>query len=85
MSITFYVLKITEYGWVKYTIGFSNFVKVEGNGDISLSSSIVPNIQKITFGIKNYSDYNLSYFYLDNLCLSTTASYTANTAEVIGD
>ena len=79
-----YEIKTTSSEWTEYTIGFNNFVKVEGNGDFSLSSARVPNISKITFGIANWNQQGQQFIYMDDL-MFTNDSYTIKTAEVIGE
>lgn len=62
--------------WKRYTIGFDNFSKIEGSGNIVLSSSIANKINKITFGLVNYSNNNVSYCYCDNIKLDYGVSYS---------
>ena len=60
--------------WTVYTIGFDNFVKIEGTGSIVLSRRMVKNITKITFGIVNSADSEISSIYLDKLVLDGTVA-----------
>ena len=74
--------------WNEYTIGIGekNFVKVEGTGQVVLSSRYVPNITKITFGIVNSTDKELSYVYVDEIRFdaSDAVKYSTNTVTPIG-
>ena len=74
--------------WNTYTIGFdpSNFVKVEGTGNLTINMSAALTMSKITIGIVNYQDYNLSNIYIDNVKLTSDGvSYTTRTVTAIGD
>jgi len=70
--------------WNKYTVGFNNFTKVEGTGSVALSSTNVKYITKITFGIVNSKDHELSNIYVDDIMLDANVGYTANTKSAIG-
>jgi len=72
--------------WTTYTIGFDNFTKIEGSGgDVGINKNTVPNINKITFGIVNSTDYQESYVLVDNIRFNGNVSYGANTRAKIGD
>ncbi len=58
--------------WTVYTIGFDNFEKIEGSGSVALSRSKVRYITKITFGMVNSSDGELSCIYVDKITLDGT-------------
>ncbi|MBP5193141.1 MAG: hypothetical protein J6126_00220, partial [Clostridia bacterium] len=60
--------------WTVYTIGFDNFVKIEGTGSIVLSRRMVKNITRITFGIVNSADTEVSRIYLDKMVLDGTVA-----------
>lgn len=69
--------------WTVYTIGFDNFNKIEGSGNTALAKSLVPYINKITFGIVNWQDHDASSILVDDLCFDGNAGYTANSAEPV--
>ena len=76
-------LKNVSSEWTTYNIGFSNFEKIEGTGDVALSRNLVNKITKITFGIVNSSDYALSSIEIDNIMLDNVMSYSQNGSSVI--
>lgn len=69
--------------WTEYTIGFDNFVMVEGEGSVTLSGSNVRFINKITFGIVNRSGGGVSSVLVDDIVFDGNAGYTANTAVAV--
>ena len=64
-----YAITGASEDWTVYTIGFDKFGKIEGSGDIRLTKSRVKMISKISFGIVNSVDGELSYIYLDKMVL----------------
>lgn len=70
-------LKNVSDSWYTYTIGFSNFVQVEGS-TLTLSNKLLTSIYKISFGIVNYSTNDESYVYVDDIKFDYSVSYTIN-------
>ncbi len=60
--------------WKVYTIGFEKFSKIEGTGNIVLSSGKVQFIDEITFGIVNTADEEISEVYLDKITFDGTGA-----------
>lgn len=73
--------------WETYTIGFdiANFKLIEGTGSFTISSKSMQYLSKMTIGIVNYKDNNLSTICIDNVKLVTNGvSYSTYTHTVIG-
>ena len=60
--------------WTVYTIGFDNFTKEEGTGNVALSPSRAKYITKITIGIYNNKDSEMTYIYIDGMALDNSVS-----------
>ncbi|MBP5177555.1 MAG: hypothetical protein ILP02_03105, partial [Clostridia bacterium] len=58
--------------WTVYTIGFDKFEKIEGTGSIALTKSRVQYITKITFGIVNFVDNEVSSIFVDKMTFDGT-------------
>ncbi len=78
-----YALNDVSSTWTRYTIGFENFTIQDSTSDHVISKTKVYEMNKITIGIVNYDDYNLSNIYIDNIQLSLTPSYTALSQEAL--
>lgn len=66
--------------WTRYTIGFNNFAIQESTSELIISNSNVNELNKITFGIVNYQDYELSNVLVDNIKLTYSSTYTTFTS-----
>ena len=72
--------------WTEYSIGFSNFVRVDTTDDTrSLTIKDMPYVTRVSFGAVRSGDSqaNLSYFYADNIKFDRTLTYSTNTSRKI--
>ena len=65
--------------WNNYLIGFNNFELVSSSNGMTLSSSNIIYVSKITFGAVNYVDTLESNIYIDNLLFNANVGYLTNT------
>lgn len=78
-------LKNVSEEWKEYVLGFDNFSLVSGTGSVTLNKDKVKDINKITFGIVNYSDYNNSFIFLDDLKTDASVSYSTKQIKTVED
>ena len=74
-----YTLNNVASSWNNYLIGFNNFELVSSSSGMTLSSSNIIYVSKITFGVVNYIDNLESNIYIDNLLFNANVGYLTNT------
>lgn len=61
--------------WTEYIIGFENFVHVTGSANMTINRSNIKDIKRISFGIVNSEDNNLSNIYVDDIVFDNYIPY----------
>ena len=69
--------------WKEYVIGFDNFTRITSGSSVLITTNNVKYINKITFGIVNSSDGNLSNIYVDDIIFDGNISYDALSSMVL--
>jgi len=62
--------------WKEYAIGFDNFANLSSSSSVLITRNNVKLIKKITFGIVNNVDANISHVYVDNMIFDGNMTYS---------
>jgi len=62
--------------WKEYSIGFDNFTNISSSSSVLITRNNVKFIKKITFGIVNNVDANISYVNVDDMIFDGNMTYS---------